>query len=101
MREVYHTLKKLKEEGYSTGVRDVGGFALTLRLEVVLGISGESHGKERTEPGTDMKIAIDAASSELYDEASGMYLFPGRKPHGGERKSGAAHRRWWITTAVL
>ena len=24
-----------------------------------------------------MKIAIDAASSELYDEASGMYLFPG------------------------
>ena len=32
-----------------------------------------------------MKIAIDAAASELYDEASGMYLFPGREPDGRQQ----------------
>ena len=51
--------------------------------------------KSGLKPGADMKIAIDAASSELYDEASGMYLFPGES-RMAERKSGAVHRRWWL-----
>ena len=40
--------------------------------------------KSGLKPGTDMKIAIDAASSELYDEASGMYLFPGESRMAGK-----------------
>ena len=34
-------------------------------------------------PGDEVKIAIDAASSELYDEASGLYLFPGESQMAG------------------
>ena len=35
------------------------------------------------EPGKDIKIAIDAASSELYEEESGMYYFPGESKMAG------------------
>ena len=84
--EVYHTLKKLlKEEGYSTGVGDEGGFAPDLKdSEAVLEFLVRAMEKSGLEPGTDMKIAIDAASSELYDEASGMYLFPGESRMAGK-----------------
>ena len=69
--EVYHTLKKLlKEEGYSTGVGDEGGFAPDLKdSEAVLEFLVRAMEKSGLKPGTDMKIAIDAASSELYDES--------------------------------
>ena len=84
--EVYHTLKKLlKEEGYSTGVGDEGGFAPDLKdSEAVLEFLVRAMEKSGLKPGTDMKIAIDAASSELYDEASGMYLFPGESRMAGK-----------------
>ena len=35
------------------------------------------------EAGTQVKIAIDAASSELYNEESGMYVFPGESQMSG------------------
>lgn len=85
--EVYHTLKKLlKEDGYSTGVGDEGGFAPDLKnSEEVLGYLVKAMEKNGLKPGTDMKIAIDAASSELYDEATGMYLFPGESKMEGRQ----------------
>ena len=83
--EVYHTLKKLlKEDGRSTGVGDEGGFAPDLKdSEEVLAFLVRAMEKSGLKPGQDMKIAIDAASSELYDEASGMYLFPGESRMAG------------------
>ena len=85
--QVYHTLKKLlKEDGYSTGVGDEGGFALDLKnSEEVLGYLVKAMEKNGLKPGSDMKIAIDAASSELYDEATGMYLFPGESQMAGRQ----------------
>ncbi|MCI6140980.1 MAG: phosphopyruvate hydratase [Clostridiaceae bacterium] len=83
--QVYHTLKKLlKEGGYSTGVGDEGGFAPDLKnSEEVLAFLVKSMEKTGLKPGTDMKIAIDAASSELYDERAGLYLFPGESRMAG------------------
>lgn len=85
--QVYHTLKKLlKEDGYSTGVGDEGGFAPDLKnSEEVLGYLVKAMEKNGLKPGSDMKIAIDAASSELYDEATGMYLFPGESQMAGRQ----------------
>ncbi len=71
--EVYHTLKGvLKSKGYSTGVGDEGGFAPTLdtneeAVEIIL----ESITKAGYEPGEDLVIALDPATSELFED--GMY----------------------------
>lgn len=90
--EVYHTLKKLlKDDGYSTGVGDEGGFAPDLKnSEEVLSYLVKAMEKNGLKPGIDMKIAIDAASSELYDAASGMYLFPGESKMAGRQVSRSA-----------
>lgn len=84
--QVYHTLKKLlKEDGYSTGVGDEGGFAPDLKnSEEVLAFLVKAMEKTGLKPGVDMKIAIDAASSELYDAATGLYLFPGESKMAGK-----------------
>ena len=72
--EVYHSLKKtLNDKGYSTGVGDEGGFAPNLKsneeaIEVIL----EAITKAGYEPGKEMFIAIDAASSEYYKD--GKYV---------------------------
>ncbi len=83
--EVYHTLKKLlKVGGYATAVGDEGGFSLNLyNAEVVLPYLVDSVKLSGYQPGTDFKIAIDAAASELYDEESGMYRFPGESEMSG------------------
>ena len=77
--EIYHTLKELlRKDGYSTGVGDEGGFAPNLRnSEEVLSYLVRAVKETGYEPGTDIRIAIDAASSELYNEQTGMYEFPG------------------------
>lgn len=72
--EVYHTLKKiLNEKGYSTGIGDEGGFAPNLKsneeaIEVII----EAITKAGYKPGEDIFIAIDAASSEYYED--GKYV---------------------------
>ena len=83
--EIYHTLKKvLNEGGYSTAVGNEGGFAPNLKnAEEVLETIVKAVEKSGYHPGYDIKIAIDAASSELYDEASGLYLFPGETAMNG------------------
>ena len=69
--EVYHTLKKvLKDKGFSVGVGDEGGFAPNLEneeqaLEVII----EAIKKAGYLPGKDIKLALDIASTEMYDEA--------------------------------
>ena len=84
--EIYHNLKKLLEEkGLSTGVGDEGGFAPDLPdAESVLDLLVEAIKASGYVPGQDIRIAMDAASSELYNEKTGMYHFPGESKLKGE-----------------
>lgn len=85
--EVYHNLKKLlNERGLSTGVGDEGGFAPDLPdAESVLQFLVDAIQASGYVPGEDVRIAMDAASSELYNEKTGMYHFPGESSlKGGE-----------------
>lgn len=83
--EIYHTLKSLlASDGYSTAVGDEGGFAPNLKnSEDVLNYMVKAIRETGYEPGTDVKIAIDAAASELYNEQTGMYEFPGESKMNG------------------
>ncbi len=69
--EVFHSLKKvLKSKNYSTAVGDEGGFAPNLKSdEEALFLICEAIEKAGYSQGTDFKIAMDAASTELYEEA--------------------------------
>jgi enolase len=75
--EVFHTLKGvLKMRGYSTAVGDEGGFAPNLKsneeaLEVIL----EAISKSGYEPGRQIGLALDPASSEFYDPDKRKYVF--------------------------
>lgn len=84
--EVYHNLKKLLEQrGLSTGVGDEGGFAPDLPdAESVLQFLVDAICAAGYEPGEDIRIAMDAASSELYNEKTGMYHFPGESSLKGQ-----------------
>ena len=75
--EVYHTLKTvLKDKGLSTGVGDEGGFAPNLGSnEEALEVICEAIKAAGYEPGKDFKLAIDAASSEFYQD--GKYNLAG------------------------
>ncbi len=77
--EIYHNLKKiLNHKGLSTGVGDEGGFAPDLPdAKAVLSLIVEAIEAAGYRPGEDIKIALDVASSELYNEKTGMYHFPG------------------------
>lgn len=85
--EVYHNLKKLlQEQGLSTGVGDEGGFAPDLPdAESVLEFIEKAIRAAGYKPGQDIKIALDAASSELYEEATKTYHFPGESSLKGEK----------------
>ena len=69
--EIYHTLKTvLKEKGYSVAVGDEGGFAPNLKneeeaIEVIL----EAIKKAGYKPGEEIVLALDIASTEMYEEA--------------------------------
>ena len=69
--EIYHTLKKvLKEKGFSVAVGDEGGFAPNLENEEqALDVIIEAIKKAGYEPGKDVVLALDIASTEMYDEA--------------------------------
>ncbi|MFR5602000.1 MAG: phosphopyruvate hydratase [Lachnospiraceae bacterium] len=85
--EIYQSLKKLLEAGnHSTAVGDEGGFAPDLKdAEEVLSHIVEAVKLSGYKPGTDIQIAMDAASSELYDEESGLYVFPGESRMSGKQ----------------
>ena len=73
--ETFHALRAiLKKAGHSTGVGDEGGFAPNLKsnreaLDLVL----EAVGKAGLKAGTDVFLALDVASSELW--SNGAYVF--------------------------
>ena len=70
--------KTLSEKGYSTGVGDEGGFAPDLdSAQAALEILQEATTLAGYEPGEDIFFAMDAAASELYDENTKRYYFPG------------------------
>ena len=80
--EVFHNLKSvLKGRGYNTAVGDEGGFAPNLQKdEEALEVIVEAISKAGYVPGEDFRIAIDAAATEMYEEAKakgeeGKYYF--------------------------
>ncbi len=94
--EVYQALKSiLKKKGYGTGVGDEGGFAPSLKtnveaIEVILaGIE-----KAGLKAGEDMAIALDPATSELYQ--NGAYVFA--KSDGSRKTSEEMVGLWeeWV-----
>ena len=75
--EVFHHLKKvLKNNGYNTSVGDEGGFAPNLSSNyealdyIMLAIKEAGY-----TPGVDVKLGLDVAASEFYDESANMYCF--------------------------
>jgi len=80
--EVFHNLKAvLKAQGYSTAVGDEGGFAPNLKEDEEAFIYiVEAIKKAGYVPGKDFRIAVDAAATEMYEEAKkigkdGSYYF--------------------------
>ncbi|ACS32579.1 phosphopyruvate hydratase [Thermococcus gammatolerans] len=86
--ETYHTLKKVIAEKYgknAVNVGDEGGFAppmkeVTEPLEVLIKAIEEAGYK----PGDEIAFALDAASSEFYDEKLGKYVVGGKEYDRGE-----------------
>ncbi len=85
--EVYHHLKTLlKKQQLATGVGDEGGFAPDLKDAAdVLKILQEAVKQAGYEPGKDVFFAMDAAASELYDEKTKLYEFPGESKMKGQK----------------
>ena len=86
--EIYHCLRgNLAAAGYSTNVGDEGGFAPALgnnvkAIELIL----EAIEKAGYRPEEQVHIALDPATSELYDEATGRYnlAIEGKELESGE-----------------
>jgi enolase len=85
--EIFHALKAvLKKLGLSTAVGDEGGFAPNLEnnrhaLDVII----EAIVNAGYEPGKDVFIALDVASSEFFDKKKGKYVF--KKSDGSEHSA--------------
>lgn len=96
--EVFHHLKSvLKKKGMSTNVGDEGGFAPNIAsneeaIETVLQAI-EAAGYK---PGVDIYIAMDAASTEFYNEETGLYTF--KKSSGKQLNSSEMVAYWteWV-----
>ncbi len=92
--EVFHHLKAtLKDAGYATNVGDEGGFAPNIQsneeaIETVI----KAIEKAGYRPGEDMSIALDAASSEFYDDEKKVYRF--HKSDGRELSSDDMASYW-------
>src|SRR3954463_4622034 len=94
--EVFHTLNGvLKKRGYNTAVGDEGGFAPSLKsnveaIEVIL----EAITQAGYKPGEQIAIALDPATSELYQD--GKYVF---KKSDKSAKSSDEMVRFWAKWA--
>lgn len=84
--EVYHTLKKLlSDKGLATGLGDEGGFAPDLPTNrAALDLISEAIGIAGYKLGSEIALALDVASTEFFDEATGMYSFEGGKKSADE-----------------
>ena len=101
--EVFHHLKNvLKSKGLSTNVGDEGGFAPNLgsneeALQVVL----EAIEKAGFIPGEDMFIALDAASSEFYNEEKGKYIFSSTGEERSSSEMVAFYKDWCTKYPII
>ena len=79
--EIFHSLKKvLHDKNLSTAVGDEGGFAPNLGSnEEAISVIADAVEKAGYTFGEQVKIALDCASSELYDSASGTYTLDGKQ----------------------
>jgi enolase len=79
--ETFHALKAiLKERGLATAVGDEGGFAPRLeRNEAAIQLVLEAISRAGYEPGRDIALALDAASSEFFDKDERSYTFDKKK----------------------
>ncbi|QIE02109.1 phosphopyruvate hydratase [Buchnera aphidicola] len=77
--EIFHTLGKLlKEKNMSTTVGDEGGYAPNLKSnEEALNIIQEAIFRTKYKLGKDIKLAIDCAASELYNQENHRYELKG------------------------
>lgn len=77
--EIFHSLKSvLKGKGYNTAVGDEGGFAPNLQSnEEALQTIIEAIEKAGYKPGEQVKLAMDVASSELFNKEDGKYHLEG------------------------
>lgn len=77
--EVFHNLKAvLKGRGLNTAVGDEGGFAPDLATnEEAIQVILEAVEKAGYKPGADIKLALDVAASEMYDEEKKIYNLKG------------------------
>ena len=77
--EIYHTLKNvLKKRGLSTGVGDEGGFAPDLKTNAEpFELISEACLEAGYTPGEQILFAMDPASTEFYDPATGLYELKG------------------------
>lgn len=85
--EVFHSLKSvLKSQGKNTAVGDEGGFAPDLATnEDAIKVILEAIDKAGYKAGTDIRLALDVAASEMYDDKTKMYNLEGE----GVKKSSA------------
>ncbi|MBN2011382.1 phosphopyruvate hydratase, partial [candidate division KSB1 bacterium] len=92
--EVYHSLKEvLKDGGFSVGVGDEGGFAPTLEsnaqaVEFIL----QAIGKAGYQPGKDIAIALDPASSSFFED--GLYNLRSEKRKIGSEEMVNLYADW-------
>ena len=96
--EVFHTLKTVLKENHIpvTGVGDEGGYAPLLEKdEDALAMIVKAIERAGYVPGEDFKIAIDAASSEWYDESIDAY----RLPKAGKILTREALVETWVSFA--
>jgi enolase len=84
--EVYHQLKAvLKTKGYATSVGDEGGFAPSLKTnEEAIEIILEAIEQAGYEPGEQIRIALDPAASEFYEDGKYVLQKEGRALTGAE-----------------
>lgn len=78
--EVYHTLKSvLKKQGLNTGLGDEGGFAEDEVNEDSIKFIMDAISAAGYEPGKQIGISLDVASSEFYNKETGKYRFDGEE----------------------
>jgi enolase len=77
--EIFHTLKaELKAAGLNTNVGDEGGFAPDIAsARETLDLIMTAIGKAGYDPGGDVMLALDVASTEFFDAAKGRYELAG------------------------
>jgi enolase len=96
--EIFHALKAaLKKRGYSTAVGDEGGFAPSCKSnEEAIQIVLEAITSAGYKPGEQVRIALDPASSEFYDKASGKYIFKKSDKSAHTSSEMAAYWTSWV-----